>query len=771
MSVSPVAIGQRVASASKQQALQDAAFLVALSTIGMLGFRATYGGSSFLIVALVGLVLGVSISEILRRLGQPVVAELAVTVVVFLLLGGAIAGAGSGFTSAIPTPHTLGSLFEVSRRGWKELLTTQPPVGDTQGLLAIPYIIGLLAGVSGYSLARRTRLVVVPAIAPAAVLALGILFGTTHPEALFLQGSVFAAGTLAWMTLRSRRVRKTTYIGEHGHARPLMALMVIAAATLIAPVIEPFIPFADANQRVVLTRYVIPPFDANNLSSPLADFRQYTPDSGARSLAKDVLFTVKGVQPNGLMRIATMDSYDGLIWGFGVGSTGAGSAGADSFYRYGSVIPASYRGVQGTVTVSTGHDRQVWLPDIGEVTGIRFNGQDSAALTRDFRYDPATGTAADPSATGGSVTYKLSVVVTPTPTEQALAAAAAGSDHLDVAVPPAIQTAANQWAGGTSGAWSKVMKLADHLRSQGKFSNGTEEVPLSTAGHSAGRLTDFLNGSPIVGKQIVGDDEQYAATLALMADSLGVPARVVLGAQVPAGGVVKGVDVHAWVEVELSGLGWVTVDPSKFLPKATPAQVQPQTQEAVQSQTPVAPPTLSVLRTPPDNLLPQSAVPSKLLEHIKGGGFHIPGFIIDALEFAGIPVIILVAAGLFIAGLKGRRRRRRREVGSAPARIAAGWRELLDYARDQGVTVPGRHTRREQAGTLPSGWDVGGLAKSADAAIFGPGEPTAEVVGNYWQSVDEVISRLRSQSTRWERIKGAINPASLLGLGTEPVGL
>jgi hypothetical protein len=74
---------------------------------------------------------------------------------------------------------------------------------------------------------------------------------------------------------------------------------------------------------------------------------------------------------------------------------------------------------------------------------------------------------------------------------------------------------------------------------------------LSTPGHGLGRLATFLEGGVIwIGTDIVGDDEQYAATMALMADSIGVPGRVVLGAQVPAGGVVTGADVHAWVEVE-----------------------------------------------------------------------------------------------------------------------------------------------------------------------------------------------------------------------------
>ena len=54
----------------------------------------------------------------------------------------------------------------------------------------------------------------------------------------------------------------------------------------------------------------------------------------------------------------------------------------------------------------------------------------------------------------------------------------------------------------------------------------------TTPGHNLHRLTDDTGGvnSPFV----VGNDEQYAAWMALLANRIGVPARVVFGAVVPA---------------------------------------------------------------------------------------------------------------------------------------------------------------------------------------------------------------------------------------------
>ena len=99
-----------------------------------------------------------------------------------------------------------------------------------------------------------------------------------------------------------------------------------------------------------------------------------------------------------------------------------------------------------------------------------------------------------------------------------------------------------------AGAWS-----------DGTFAGETEYLP----GHYQGRLQRFL-----AGKQLVGSDEHYAATFALMASRIGFPARVVLGAVTPTDGVVKGKDVVAWVELQTDA-GWVTVDRTAYIPDRT----------------------------------------------------------------------------------------------------------------------------------------------------------------------------------------------------------
>ena len=137
-------------------------------------------------------------------------------------------------------------------------------------------------------------------------------------------------------------------------------------------------------------------------------------------------------------------------------------------------------------------------------------------------------------------------------------------------VPQAVAERAAAWSRGHDGSGYAALKaVADHLLA-GSYSDG-ETGGTVLAGHGQKRLQDFLSGP-----QLVGDDEQYAAAFALLASTLGYPARVVLGATPGKDGVVRGKDVHAWAEVELTGAGWVAFDvtpPKNRHPKPVPPQL------------------------------------------------------------------------------------------------------------------------------------------------------------------------------------------------------
>ena len=322
---------------SRDEAI-DALMLLALTVIGMVGFRDAYGGHAYLIAGAAGAVLGVGLSHVGHRARLPLLAITAVCLLAFLLLGGLASQAG--LAGGMPSLATMRAVVGASIRGWEQLLTTARPVGSAAHLLVLPYLLGLASGVAGHALARRTDRYLLPAAAPATVVALSILFGADHATAAVLQGAAFAGLALAWAALRQQRgTDQHTTIGRQRPWQRLgAAVAVLAVAVAGATIIGPRLPGAHAHQRVVLQ--VVPPFDVAAYPSPLAGFRDYTKDvADGVSVYSKQLITTTGLASGTRVRIAAMDTYDGLVWG--VANAEAGTSSFGGFQRIGTTLPGA----------------------------------------------------------------------------------------------------------------------------------------------------------------------------------------------------------------------------------------------------------------------------------------------------------------------------------------------------------------------------------------------------------------------------------------------
>jgi hypothetical protein len=120
---------------------------------------------------------------------------------------------------------------------------------------------------------------------------------------------------------------------------------------------------------------------------------------------------------------------------------------------------------------------------------------------------------------------------------------------------PRIPGLARQLASGAEPS-AAALALVSYLRGQFTYSLELERMT------SLDPLEEFL----FVRRS--GNCEYFAAALAVMLRSLGIPARVVTGFQRgewnPYGEyfLVRMADAHAWVEAYIEGQGWVTLDPS-----------------------------------------------------------------------------------------------------------------------------------------------------------------------------------------------------------------
>ncbi|WGL53224.1 transglutaminase domain-containing protein [Nocardioides sp. BP30] len=716
---------------------RDVGFLLVLGVLALSGFATTFSGGMFLLVGAAGLVLGAGSVEVARRMGWPVVASVLVTLAVFVLLGAPLC-LHSAFDPATMLDQAIG--------GWKDLLTTLPPVDGSGPLLVLPWLLGLVTGLVG-GLLLAVRATAPPVLAPLVLLGAVILLGVDRTSSLLTHGTLFAVLALAWVALRGQDGaiatgrRRSVVAGRAGAG---LVMLVVAGAVAL-----PLGRAAAGDERTVLRSHVVPPFDVGRYGSPLSSFRRYVDEQGRpdpANLHDKTLFTITGVPAGTRVRFAALDRYDGTVWG------ASQQAGADSFQRVSSTIdnPAAGKRLDVDVTLGEGYDG-VWLPTVGALQSMHFDNDDPASKADAFRYDLATSTGIVPTGLRSGDSYHFTGVL--------------GDDTLSADTPPStrlddnstaaafLDTQATQWTQGVSEPMKRVLAIADYLRTHGKYSDGVAPAErIYHAGHYVKRLSDDFVNAPIM----VGDDEQYAAVMALMANRVGVPARVVMGAIVPAGGVVTGADVHAWVEVRAADGTWRTLPTDQFMSHDKPADQPPQQQEQLSGS--VVPPPAPV--PPPSNAgesaesqLRARSVTKHPTEHHGG----IPGWIEVAALAAGVPLlaIALVVGGILAA--KALRRRRRRGAQRTSARVAGAWRELVDHARDLGHRLPvDGPTRREQAGLLgvPSGHD---LAQGADALVFGPTAPTPDQAAEYWRTVDAERARLTAAATPLQRLKAALS--------------
>lgn len=746
----------------------DIAFTIALAGVALSAFGTSFTGSTYLVVGLLGTVIAVAVTHLTRAAGWPIISAVVICLVLFFLLGGPLTLRSLGDTYALPGATTLAKVADQAIFGWKDLLTTLPPVDGDGPLLVLPWLSGVLAGLVGLALAhlpvRRAWLAaMLPVVGMTVLLSGAVLLGVRHPQSLLVQGSVFAGLALAWLAVRARRASATVQGGSTSYVRGVGAVAMLGLAAAVAYPASALFTDDDAD-RAVARNWVEPPFDIGRYPSPLAGFRKYVDLKGKSdptNVYDKTLLDVEGVPADTRVRFATMDSYDGMVWG-ATDNALPGPA-DDSFQRVSSTIdnPVEGKDVQATVTLGEGWTG-VWLPTVGALTSMEFETGDTRAKAEVFRYNLATSTAVVPSGMQPGDRYSFSAVVP----DDELSETTVGSSELTPLPTGAgfIQGPTDKWTEDAGpDPMDRVLAAAEHLRSEGKYSDGigrTERIYV--AGHSVWRLADEFVNAP----QIVGNDEQYAATMALIANDIGVPARVVLGAVVPEGGRVTGKDVSAWVELRAADGSWKTLPTEAFMSTTPPADQVPETNTpmsgtVIPPPNPIPPPSDAGEQSDAD-LKERKATRKEADEEDEGLIPGLPAWVGIVLTYVGGPLLLVALLLGAVVGLKALRRHRRRSAESPSARFVGAWRELVDHARDLGQVVPlgPTVTRREQSVGIVSGQAVV-LARRADSFVFGPAAPEVAAATTYWESIDAERRAMSHEVGRWQRFRAAVSLRSL----------
>lgn len=740
----------------------DLAAAALLIVVSVVGFAPTFDSPQYLVAGLGGLALGLALAWAGLRWRLGVLSLAGATIGAYAVFGGALALPHTALLGVVPTLDTLQQLAIGTVTSWKQLLTTVPPVAASDGHLVVPFILTLVGGVLTGSLALRARQAAWALLPALAVLIATILLGVAQPAAPLVQGIVFAVVATVWLALRRAwdndraAVRvESAGVSDAATVRSSRTRRLIAGGIVLAVASAAGVATAAVATppRYILRDFIVPPFDITQYPSPLQSFRGYVRDD-----ADKTLFTVTGLPKDGRVRLATMDTYDGVV--YNVSDAGAGSSSAFTPIR--SNMSPSATGTEATLRIEIGDLSGVWVPDVGAVRDFTFDGPRATELARTTHFNDATGTAVAPVGLASGDAYTIETVLPDLPSDAALADVpfAALKMPKQTGIPEKIADIASKATASADTPIERARALESYLRTQGFFSHGLGDDVISLSGHGANRITALFGGD-----QMIGDDEQYAVAMALMATQLGMPARVVMGWHAdekhPQDGptlTATGGNLHAWVEIAFQDHGWVPFDP-------TPDE---DNKPNDQSTKPKANPKPQVLQPPPPAQQPADLPPAIAENRDQDEEQNADlSWLGPVLLYGGITlgILLLLAAPFIVMGvIKGVRRARRRNAARTVDRISGGWDELVDSAVDLRAPVAVGATRAESAVVVGSSFDeprVAELATRADIDVFGPGDPAPEDVEAFWREVDDIVGQMRGSTTVWQRLRARLSVRSL----------
>lgn len=706
------------------------------------GFAATAGPGTLARIAVVGSLVGVGLGLVWARrsslLWLPVGTVLLAVVVGPLAVG------------LLPSPDALIGATRGVVTSWKDLLTTTPPVdGDPHALYAVYYTVVLSALATTLASARFGRSA---AAAGCALVGLGAAvwlgsFEVVMPAAV---GVTLLVVLMAWSAVRARfglTGRAGTAVTVTRRVRPVRALagvgmVAVAAATAVAVA-----PLAVGTQdRALLRDRVEPPLDVRQFVSPLVGYRNYR-----GPLRSAELFTVDHRPADGKVRLAALEKYDGVVFG----SAGGRSGDSGVYERLsrararGGAWADLPRGPEERITLTVGDHTGVWTPGIAtveQVTPVTDSGGDGdRTLPLATLYaNPASGTLVTTTGLEPGMAYEVSGRSGVNPSDGEVADAPVADIVLPPAenVPEVVAARASEVVGDEPTPLGRARALESYLRSAGFYSSGQSGEVRSRAGHSADRIDVLLDS-----EQMIGDEEQYAVAMALMARSVGLPARVVVGFDVPSpdgdGQIsVTGDMASVWVEIPFSDVGWMVFAPTPERDKV-PQQLAPEPKTSPQPKSIQPPP-------PPQETveLVSASSPGGADEQLDRWAW-LWAFLLDVLILLGRALLLgllLALAPAAIVLVKMRRTRSRRDAADPRERVAGGWDDLVDTFVDLGAARRDGATRREVADRVAEAYPdlaVRALAGGADAGAFAPGDLADEQAAGYWEEIDRVRSEVR----------------------------
>ncbi len=331
--------------------------------------------------------------------------------------------------------------------------------------------------------------------------------------------------------------------------------------------------------------------------------------------------------------------------------------------------------------------RSTWLPTQAPVARVEAEGA--------WRYDDETMDfiAADPSLTTAGLDYSMTAVVPELDPAVLADAPRTNTQEIDPRfldlpdLPPVVGDLARRETEGLSSDYEKAVALQTFFRETGGF---TYSLDRSDTGNGVDDLVAFLTPGP---DGRVGYCEQFAASMAVMARELGIPARVDVGflrpeRQADGSWQYSSRDLHAWPELYFPGAGWVRFEPT---PADRTGAAPPYTEQQAAAPAPAPAPSASASARPAPSAGRPTAEqrPQQDTTTAPGQGASAGppwGRVVGGSGAA----LALLALAVLPGTLRRRRRERRLHDGAE-----ACWAEVRDTVVDLGLTWPEGRSPRE----------------------------------------------------------------------------
>jgi transglutaminase-like putative cysteine protease len=732
-------------------------------------------GVGWLAKSLVVVGLTVAVGASMRRVtGQPLLVTVAEVAMLSITMTALFAGEAA-FWRVLPGPEAISSLRDLFAEGLQVTRHDTPPVNAAQGLLLLASggigIVGLLVDLIAVTL-RRPAAAGLPLLAvycvPAAALPGGLhwmYFLLCGAGYLVLVGADAGDRVRTWGRVLSssggRSGGRSGGDSGSGLGGPLSGVRQVAAASLvIAAVVPTLVPGlgerilgrgngSGSGQGIGTTINVVNPI--LNLRSDLL----------ANSDKPVIRYTTDEISPQPL-RIVTDDQFSGTIWQPSTGSLARAHdvrTGLPDPPGLSSVVPRKKHRAR----IEIGALAQTYLPlpyPTIEVDDIR------GRWLWDARTLNVVGEGTTTRNLGYTATY---LVVTPTPEQLAAAveppaAVVARYATLPKTLPPSIAQNARAVAGNGS-PFDQAAKLQTWFRDSGGFTYSEKGTGDGRGDSGQDAVAAFLESR-------TGYCVHFASAMAVMARTLGIPARVAVGF-LPGTPVeqhtytIRLSDAHAWPELFFKDVGWVRFEPT------------PGTRTG-------APPTWTLLPSATDPEPGTSTLPSAAPSANQPAG-TLPDDPVDAAAdtvssgsspwqwLHSIPWRVLAIVALVVLALAAPRlaadltRRRRWRLATTPVQQAeAAWEALRLSLQDLGIDWAASWTPRALQLRLVRERGLDPAQEAAMARLVGdleraryapPGAPTRSVDALH-RDIHAVVAGVRTAVAAGTRRRAAFFPAS-----------